>query len=39
MAFSLRLAENLGYSLSGEVPLSRVALLTNNRRPRIIEEH
>jgi tRNA wybutosine-synthesizing protein 1 len=37
MSFSAELAEALGYKIADAVPLSRVALLSSNRRPKMIE--
>jgi tRNA wybutosine-synthesizing protein 1 len=37
MSFSKELSEILGYSLADAVPLSRVALLSSNRKPKMME--
>jgi tRNA wybutosine-synthesizing protein 1 len=37
MSFSMKLSETLGYELEDAVPLSRVALLSSGKKPRVIE--
>jgi tRNA wybutosine-synthesizing protein 1 len=37
ISFSRELSQALGYELADEVPLSRVALLSSNKRPKMIE--